>query len=94
MADEIRVLTGGNTGSDDFGWELFVEQAPASTGTVAEGTGSRVSGGKATWRAASHVLTDNGSEQVRLALHFKTPTGNNLVGSTLRDARVASRTGG
>ena len=38
----------GNTGTDDFGWELFVEQAPASTGVFAEVTGSRVSAGKGT----------------------------------------------
>lgn len=38
----------GNTGTDDFGWELFVEQAPASTGVFAEVTGTRIPAGKGT----------------------------------------------
>ena len=38
----------GNTGSDDFGFDVFVEQAPASTGTFAEVTGSRIKAGKGT----------------------------------------------
>ena len=38
----------GNTGSGDFGWELFVEQAPASTGVFAEVTGTRIPAGKGT----------------------------------------------
>ena len=38
----------GNTGSGDYGFDIFLEQAPASTGVFAEVTGSRVSGGKGT----------------------------------------------
>ncbi len=38
----------GNTGSDDFGFDVFLEQAPASTGVFAEVTGSRIKGGKGT----------------------------------------------
>ena len=38
----------GNTGTDDFGFDVFLEHAPASTGTFAEVTGSRLKGGKGT----------------------------------------------
>ncbi len=38
----------GSTGSGDFGFDLYVEYAPVSTGTFAEVAGSRVSGGKGT----------------------------------------------
>ena len=38
----------GNSGSDDYGFDVYVEQAPAATGVFAEVTGSRVTGGKGT----------------------------------------------
>ena len=41
-------VTIGNTGSDDFGFDLFLERAPASTGVFAEVIGSRVRSGKGT----------------------------------------------
>ncbi len=38
----------GNTGSDDFGFDVYLEQAPAATGVFGEVTGSRVKAGKGT----------------------------------------------
>ena len=38
----------GTTGSGDYGFDLYVEHAPASTGVFAEVAGSRVSAGKGT----------------------------------------------
>ena len=40
--------TVGNTATDDFGFDVFLEQAPASTGVFAEVTGSRIKAGKGT----------------------------------------------
>ena len=47
IADISYRFTLGNTGTDDFGFDGFLEQAPASTGTFAEVTGSRLSSGEA-----------------------------------------------
>ncbi len=41
-------VTLGNTGTGDYGFDVYLEHAPASTGVFAEVAGSRVSGGKGT----------------------------------------------
>ena len=46
--DLSYLSTIGNTGSDDFCFDVFVEQAPASTGTFAEVTGARLKAGQGT----------------------------------------------
>ena len=48
LADISYRATLGNTGSDDFSFDIYLEQAPASTGVFAEVTGSRLKGGKGT----------------------------------------------